>query len=180
MSGCQLTFYSVILALFVWNVCPPTRQAPWKVLWTPCPSHRIFQARAVCIGCHLIWVHRAAVVQEAPVGAPVVLGEELSWGLWGRCRTTPQIQVTKADTCVYTSGVLGSPHQRPEKETRPWARFLHTRGPPESAWGMKGKVSSGVLSASLCLKELLHVTPARTLSCPQNPSTTPECSYSKG
>lgn len=60
---------------------------------------------------------------------PVVLGRGLGRGL----RTTSHIQLTKADTCVYTSGVLRSPHQSPEKETRPWARFLHTRGPPESA-----------------------------------------------
>lgn len=141
--------------------------------WTPCPSHRIFQARAVYIYCHLTRVHSTAVVQAAPVGVPVVLGEGLGWGPCGCCRTTSQIQVTKVDTCVYTSGVLGSPHQRPEKETRPWARFLHTRGPPESAWdGGKGEVRTS-LSVSLCLKELLHVKSIRTLSCPQNPSTTP-------
>lgn len=63
----------------------------------------------------------------------MVLGRGLGRGP----RTTSHIQLMKADTCVYTSGVLGSPHQSPEKETRPWARFLHTRGPPESAWGWR-------------------------------------------
>ena len=116
----------------------------------PCPSHGVSQAGAVGSGCRFICVPSAAVVQAAPVGVPVVLGGGLCCRLRGRCRTTSQIQGTKVDTCVYTSGVLGSPHQMPEKETRPWARFLHTRGPPESAWnGGRDKVRGSSLSLTL-------------------------------
>lgn len=64
-----------------------------------------------------------------------------------------------ADTCVYTSGVLGSPHQRPEKETRPWADFCIPgvlQSPPGG--GGKGEVRGSLLGLTF-LKELIYVDP---------------------
>lgn len=38
---------------------PPRAYWVWGALWTPCPSHGIFQAGAVCMGYHLICVPSA-------------------------------------------------------------------------------------------------------------------------
>ena len=133
----QLTLYCVILPFLLGtdaplpHLPPHTHQASWGLgAHGPSAPAMEFSRPELTSSC----APGAAVVQATPAGLPVVLGGGLGWGPCGPRRTTSQIQVTKADTSVYTSGVLGSPHQRPEKETRPWARFLQTRGPPESAW----------------------------------------------
>lgn len=140
---------------------PPHGYTRLPGAWGPTdalPQPWSFQAGAIRIICHLIRVPRAAVVQATPAGTQWSRAGDWAGARLG-LRTTSCIQLTKADTCVYTSGVLGSPHQSPEKETRPCARFLHTRGPPESAWGWRERQGQGSISGPLSLASL-----------PRNPS----------
>lgn len=159
---------------FCWELMPtPTPSfLGLGALWTPCLSHGIFQTGALCIGCHLICVHSAAMVQAA------LWGPQWSWVTdWagshgGAAEPHPRSRSRKQTPVCIHLGSWGhrTISQRRKRGHRPGS--CTPRG-PRSPPGMEGKMRSGVLlSSSLSLKELLHVKLTRTPFCPQRPSMT--------